>query len=110
MTKSVTWIPQQNSYAWIDYKVETYSSNINNVESVQGTAIIDVTQKEIIAAQQFFIFLSSLPYDSSDPQKASAWIKDNYNNDKATTIIGDAKFTIYKPSISARILRIEKAK
>lgn len=97
------------SYAGIDYRVETYSSNINNVESVQGTAMIDVTQKEIIAAQQFFIFLSSLPYDNADPQKAGQWIKDNYNKDKATTTIGDAKFTMYAPSIALRMIRIEKA-
>lgn len=51
-----SWTSTKN-YAGIDYKVETYSSNIDNVESVRGTAIIDVTQKQIIATQQFFFFL-----------------------------------------------------
>jgi len=103
------WISKKN-YAGIDYNVETYSSNIDNIESVQATAIIDLSQKEIIAAQHFFIILSSLPYDNANQQKANQWIKDNYNRNEATTIIGDAKFTIYVPSSALRMLKIEKAK
>jgi len=98
------------SYAGIDYKVVTYSSNTNNVESISATAMIDVTQKKIIAAQQFFLFVSSLPYDNADPQKAGRWIEANYDNDKASTIIGDAKFTMYAPSIALRMMTIEKVK
>ena len=103
------WTSTKN-YAGIDYTVETYSSNIKFVESVQATALVDLSQKRIIAAQQFFIFVSSLPYDNANPQKAGQWIVDNYDNDKATTTIGDAKFTIYAPSIALRMIRIEKAK
>lgn len=98
------------SYAGIDYTVETFSSNIQNVKSVKATAIIDVNRKQIIATQQFFIFLSSLPYENSDPYKAGEWVKDNFDNDKASTIIGDAKFTIYAPTAAARMMTIEKAK
>ena len=103
------WISTEN-YAGIDYKVETYSSNIDNVESVRGTAMIDVNQKQIIATQQFFIFISSLPYKNSDPNKAGQWVKDNFDNDKASIIIRDAKFTMYAPSVALRMMTIEKAK
>lgn len=104
-----SWTCTKN-YAGIDYKVETFSSNINNVVSVTATAMIDVTQKQIIATQQFFIFLSSLPYENSDPRTAGQWVKDNFDNDKASTIIGDAKFTMYAPSVALRMMTIEKAK
>lgn len=102
-----SWTSIKND-AGIEYRVEIYSSNINNVESIQGTVVIDVTQKEIIAAQQFFIFLSTLSYDGADQQKAVQRVKDNYNNDKATIVIWDVRFIIYKPSIAVRMLRIEK--
>ncbi len=98
------------SYAGIDYKVETFSSNTGNVENVRGTAIIDPSQKQVIATQQFFIFLSSLPYENSDPNKAGQWVIENFNNDKASIVIGDAKLTIYAPSVTTRMLTIEKSK
>lgn len=104
-----SWISSKN-YAGIDYKVETVSSNINKVESIRGTAMIDAARKKINATQQFFIYLSSLPYENSDPIKAGQWIKANFNNDKATTIIGDVKFTMYAPSASLRMVSIEKAR
>ncbi len=104
-----SWTSTKN-YAGIDYKVETFSSNIDNVISVTATAMIDVTQKQIIATQQFFIFLSSLPYENADPRTAGQWVKDNFDNDKASTIIGDAKFTMYAPSVALRMMTIEKAK
>jgi len=99
-----------NSLAGIDYKVDVYSTNIDNVETVTATAMVDVTQKKIIATQQFFIYISSLPYDSANPQRAGQWVSDNFNNDKTTVIIGDAMLTIYAPSIATRILVVEKTK
>jgi hypothetical protein len=104
-----SWVSTKN-VSGIDYKVDTYSSNVNNVESVRATVMIDLNQKEIIAAQQFFIFLSSLPYDSADTQKSAQWVRDNYNNDKASIVIGDAKFTMYAPSAAVRMMDIEKVK
>ena len=102
-----SWTSTKNILG-IEYKVEIYSANVNNVESVRATALIDLELKETIAAQQFIIFVSSLPYESSEPQKAEQWIKDNYNKDKATTIIGDARFTIFAPTDQLRSLLIEK--
>lgn len=104
-----TWTNKMTS-AGIEYTVETYSSNTKNVERVRATAMIDAGRKDIVEAQQFFIFLSSLPYENSAPQVAGQWIQDNYDNDQASTIIGDAKFTIYAPSVVVRMMIIEKAK
>lgn len=98
------------TYAGIDYRVDTWSTNIDNVESIRGTVTLDVTKKKIIAAQEFFTFLSTLPYQNADPKKSYQWVIDNYNNDKATTTIGDVKFTIYAPTITYRSLMIEKAR
>lgn len=104
-----TWT-STNAVDGIEYRVETFSSNHSNVENVRATALIDLSRKKLIAAQQFFVFISSLPYDNADPIKAGQWVRDNYDNDNATTIIGDAKFTIYTPSEASRVLLIEKAK
>lgn len=93
----------------INFTVETFSSNTNKVENVRATAMVDLTEKNIVAAQQFFLFVSSLPYENSNPQQAGQWVINNYNNDKASTIIGDAKLTIYAPSVALRMLTIEKA-
>lgn len=96
------------SQAGIDYEVSIYSTDINKVESVQATAMIDVTRKQIIAVQQFLIFISSVPYDNAKPNEIASWIKQNFNNDKASTVIEKVKFTIYVPSKAVRMLRIEK--
>jgi hypothetical protein len=98
------------SYDGMDCKVETFSSNVNNVESVTATAMIDVTSKKIIATKQFIQFVATLPYENAKPEDAANWVDKNFNNDKASIIIGDAKFTIYAPSVAVRMLRIEKAK
>lgn len=98
------------SYAGIDYEVNVYSSDINNVESVSAKAMVDITQKDIIAVQQFLIYISSLPYDNASPQRAGQWVKANFNNDKAAITIGDAKFTLYAPSAVMRMLVVEKSK
>lgn len=103
------WISTE-SVPGIDYRVETYSSNVNNVENVRASAIVDLSQKYISATQQFFVFISSLPYNGADPQRAGRWIQDNFNNDKATIVIGDARFTIYAPTSACRMINIEKAK
>lgn len=104
-----SWISTQ-SYAGVDYKVETYSTNTQNVISVRATAMIDVTQKNIIATKQFMQFIATLPYENSQPEEAKSWVDRNFNNDKATITISDATFTIYTPSVAVRILTIEKAK
>ena len=102
-----SWTSKKN-YAGIDYDVSAYSSSgVSNVENVRAIAQIDVTQKKISATLPFFIFVSSLPYDGSNPQQAEKWIRSNFNQKKATTIIGGAKLTLFAPSIMMRIMIIE---
>lgn len=94
----------------INYVVTTYSTNTTNVSSVTATAMVEAGSKDIAATEQFFKFICSLPYDGSAPDQAAQWLSANFNNDKATTTIGDAKFTINAPSAAARTLSIEKQK
>lgn len=93
----------------VDYQVNIYSSNNSLVENVKATAML-TSATGIAQTKQFFIYISSLPYDNSDPGQASEWIDDNFDNDKATKIIGDAKFTIFVPSEFARMMTVEKNK
>ena len=106
-TDAIWWVCKM-SITGIDYDVQIYTTDVNKVESVEALAIIDVTKKEIIAVQQFIIYISSLPYENSNPTEVADWIIQNFNNDKAIKVIGDVKFTIYAPSLALRMLRVEK--
>jgi hypothetical protein len=101
------WISTQ-SVDGIDFEVVTFSTNATQVVSVRATAMIDVTQKDISAALAFVKYAASLTYENANPQEASKWVTDNFNNDKAMIVIGDAKFTIFAPSKAVRSLLIEK--
>lgn len=101
------WTNKKN-YSGIDYQVLTFSSSgISGVDNVRATVLIDATQKKISATLPFFIFVSSLPYDGSNPQQAAKWIQSNFNKNKATTVIGGVKFTLLAPSTLIRIMIIE---
>jgi len=91
----------------IEYKVETYSKNIENVISVRGTAKIK-GNKDIIATKQFFKFLGTLPFGNNNPKQTQQWIDKNFNNDKAIMIMGDVKITMFAPSKFVRMMTIEK--
>lgn len=93
----------------INYSVSTFSKDTSSVESVKATATLVNMNKSILASKQFFIFVSSVPYEGSNPNQIGKWIEDNFNMDKATMTISKVKFTIYVPTKSARILTIERA-
>lgn len=52
--------------------------------------------------------LSTIIYDSCDQSLARKFASENYNNDKASIVIGDAEFTMYAPSDYVRMLDIHK--
>ena len=91
----------------ISYSVNTFSMDMNSVESIKATAIVS-PPKKIEATKDFFKFVSSIPYDNSEPQKVINWLDSNFNNDKSSIIIGTAEFTIYNPSKLTRMLTIKK--
>jgi|GEM_PF-4212373 hypothetical protein len=100
----------KDSSAGIDYDVTTYTTgDVNSVLRVSATAILNFEEeKNIIAVLPFIQYASSLPYDKAEPEKATQWVKDNFNNDKAETVIGGVKFRIFAPTEFARILKINK--
>ena len=95
--------------AGLDYTVEIFSHGSSTVETVSATArVIDVQSKNISATQQFIVYVSSLPYEGSDPIKVAKWIDTNFNIDKASITISKVKYTIYAPSKYVRMLSIER--
>lgn len=101
-----SWVSKMN-IANIDYTVNTFSNDINSVETVRASASV-TPPKKIIATQDFFKMISTLPYENSKPQEASIWIENNFDNDKATIEINGVRFTIHAPSNLGRMLDIEK--
>jgi len=102
------WISKLTD-AGIEYEVGIWTMDANKVQTIDATAMC-FPPKKIIASLQFIQYVSSLPYDNSQPQKAVKWVSDNFNKDKATTTIGGVKFTLYVPSNYVRMLMIETAK
>lgn len=97
----------KRSVAGINYTVETFSYNVDNVVSVKATAMVDVNGKDIVATNHFFQFVSTLPYTNANPEQAASWVTKNFNHDKAATQIGGVAFTMFAPSQYVRMLQIE---
>lgn len=87
------------SEAGLDYNVKVYSEDLNTIQAVRVTAATNGKEiKNIEAVKPFMIWISSLQYKGSDVPKLQKWISDNFNKDKATTTIGNVKYSIYASS------------
>lgn len=93
----------------IEYRVTTFSRALEKVETVQATALIDLGMKQIEAAQPFLLYIVSIPYEGSKPEKVQKWIRENFYNDKASLVVNGVKFTIYAPSLAMRMINVEKS-
>lgn len=100
-----TWT-NKSSVPGIEYIVETYSRDINKVESVRATAMIDVTIKTIDAVRPFLAFVASVPYEGAQPETAQAWVTKNFNNDHAKTSIAGVTYEIMAPTKAVRMLMV----
>lgn len=101
----------KSSSAGIDYTVNVFSDDVNSVERVRATAMLNGNEdKEIIATKPFLKYVASVPFEGNDPAKFADWLDKNFNNDKQSLNISDVKFTIYAPTKLLRMLDIEKAK
>lgn len=102
-----SWISTKQ-FDGLDCRVSAFSTNTSNVVSVRATAMIDVVNKEPASSQLFIRFVSTLPYEGADPQKAQQWVVNNFDKHQADTVIGGAKLTMLAPSRAVRELLIEK--
>jgi len=101
----------KNSSAGIDYIVNVFSDDVNSVERVRATAMLNGNEnKQIIATKPFLKYVASVPFEGNDPAKFAEWLDKNFNKDKQSLTISDVKFTIYAPTNLLRMLDIEKAK
>jgi hypothetical protein len=80
------------------------------VEEVKISATLTgLDNKNILAVKPFLKYISTVQYKGSDVNKVTQWVEDNFNNDKAYIIIGQAKFSIFAPTKFTRMVMIEKA-
>jgi hypothetical protein len=101
----------KSSSAGIDYTVSVFSDDVNSVESVKATAMLNGGEdKQIVATKPFLKYVASVPFEGNDPTKFAEWLDKNFNNDKQSLIISDVKFTIFAPTKLLRMLVIEMAK
>jgi hypothetical protein len=99
----------EKEQAGINYSVRTYSTNVNDVESINATARIQFeSNKAPAAALWFFKYVATLPYTNSDPERAIQWLGNHYNKKRDSVIIGSVKITIHSPSPYIRMLEMEK--
>lgn len=94
----------------IEYNVTMFKNTNDKVEEVKISATLTgLENKKIIAVKPFLKYVSTVQYEGSNNSKITRWIEDNFNNDKASIIIGQAKFSIFAPSEFTRLVLIEKA-
>ncbi len=86
---------------------DVYSTKPNTIEFLRATIMNDVSAGEITDFS-YLRYVGSINYDSANREVAMGWINANKNTQN-DTIIGDAKFSIIKPSDYVRILIIEKS-
>ena len=99
----------KKSYDGFDYSVKIFSSNASTVESIKATAILkDIRSGNIDNSKQFFIYVSSIPYDGSNPAEIKNWLMKNFNKDKTSITISNVKYTLLAPTKMVRTLLIEK--
>lgn len=100
------WICK-NSIEGIDYNVTTFSFRADDIRSIKATAMVEPGVKNINATKPFFLYISTLPYEGSDPQRIREWINENFDRDKSSTVIGGVRFTINGTEF-VRVLNIHK--
>lgn len=98
------------SESGFDYNVTIASMAPGEIEQVKISVNINGSDpdKKIIAIKPFLKYVSTLPYEGSDTNKVTNWIEENFNNNKASIVIGGAKFTM-NVSKFMRLVYIEKA-
>src|SRR5690554_1320570 len=87
--------------------VETISSNTSSVESVRATVNADINT-DMSRTMPFFQFVASMPYEGSNYEATTKWLKNNFNSSESDTIVGGVKFTIRNPSQIVKVLMLEK--
>lgn len=91
-------VPTQDGYSWT-YNDSSYSYYISSNTSHE---VISASFTSLSQDNGFLAFCATMPYDSSDANKAQAWVSDNFGTD-ATITIGDADFKLTggdNPSLS----------
>lgn len=99
----------KNSMDGVDYTVDVYGSAYNEIESVRATAVLS-DGHTALETLMVLRYVASLSYTGANADKAMQWVTDHYEENGATTTIGNAKFEIKAPSEVVRILNITKAK
>ena len=104
-----SWDCTRNDFG-ISYAVSFFAPSLSAkyVQSVRLTIMVEPGIENISKGLWMMKELSGVKYDTCNYQFASQWVEENYNNDGATTLIGDADYTINAPSAYVRMLTIQK--
>lgn len=107
VTNGTMWTCKYNAKG-LDFTVNIFTPHdVDKAQSVRLTIMAD-PYANLNAGKEIAAFVATIPYDSADKDKARQFVENNYNNDKATIVIGDACFTMYAPSALCRWLDIQK--
>ena len=92
------------------YYIRTYCADgVSNVDAIRLSVTREYPQyNKVNDMKPFLKYGCSIPYDGSDYNSVLKFIDNNFNNDKADTVISDVKFTIYAPTKFSRVISIEK--
>lgn len=105
-SKPIAFISKK-SIEGIGYTVETYCPDVNSVNYIRITSIIDPSQKKIVAVKPFLKYMATLRYANANPEASIDWVDRNFNSEIADTIINDVFFKIASPSNTTRLMYIK---
>lgn len=90
----------------ITYIVQIYAPEYEDAESFRVSVMAD--GENIGKGLSMLKELAGVFYNTADYRQAATFVEENYNNEGATTVIGDAQFVISAPTPLARMLSVTK--
>lgn len=102
----VSHISQKESFG-AKYQVSSIGTS-KYLYGYTASVTADYDLSKNIDANQFLQFVTTLPYDGSQPEVIRLWVENNYNETSKDTIIGGVKFELKAPTKFTRLLQVSK--
>lgn len=89
-----------------NYNVSTYGADEKTLKSVQIN-VIATPPATAYECTSFYQMIGSTPYKGNDIEQSQKWILENISKDGATTVIGDARWTVNTKTKWSTIILLE---
>lgn len=88
------------------YDIYTFSHSTSNVESIK-VAVMASPPNDAYECISFYEMIASMPYKGNPVDQTKNWLLENIDKDGASTILGNAKWTVYTKTKWSTVIMIE---